>query len=98
MEIIIDLPEKVYKTICTHLHPRSSEVEEVAFMFAELKEENNERVFVYKDHWLLQPGDFGFQSSYYFDLTDETKAKLIKRAHDLNASIIEFHSHIEQAS
>ena len=98
MDTIIELSGSVFSAISTHLLHENMELEEVAFLFAESIEKNGEKKFVYKDHWLLQPGDFVFQSSYYFELTDKTKAKLIKRAHDLNASIIEFHSHVDQSS
>lgn len=98
MDNIIELPGNIFSQISTHLIPGNMEVEEVAFVFAALIQKNNEKIFLYKDHWLLQPDDFAFQSSYYFELTDETQANLIKKAHDLNASIIEFHSHVDQPS
>ena len=37
---------------------------------------------------------FENRSSFHFELSDEIRAKIIKKAHDLDCSIIEFHSHL----
>ena len=96
MDIIIELPEKVHREINKHLLPPKMHVEEVAFVFAELAEKEGQHIFNYKSHLLLQPEEFVFQSSYYFELKDETSARIIKNAHDLKTSVIEFHSHVDQ--
>lgn len=44
--------------------------------------------------WYPVPSDgFLVHTGYHFELTDETSARVIKRAHDLGASLVEFHSH-----
>jgi hypothetical protein len=41
----------------------------------------------------IPPEGFDHQYKGFIELTDETRARMIKRAHDLGASIVEFHSH-----
>ena len=41
----------------------------------------------------LGPDEFESQLGDYLELADETRARLIKRAHDLQASLVEMHSH-----
>ena len=38
--------------------------------------------------------DFAVQEGHYIELADAARAALIKRAHDLGASLIEIHSHL----
>ena len=50
--------------------------------------------------WFSVPASgFASRSAYHLELNDETRAKVIKRAYDLGASIVELHSHLgrEQA-
>ena len=47
----------------------------------------------YKD-WCMIPSDgFTAQLDGYIELTDDMRAKIIKKAHDLDAALVEFHSH-----
>ena len=41
----------------------------------------------------LVASDFEVQAPDYLELADATRARLIKRAHDLGASLVEMHSH-----
>ncbi len=41
----------------------------------------------------MPPEGFVEHSRYFLHLTDETRGRVIKRAHDLSAALIEFHSH-----
>ncbi len=36
------------------------------------------------------------RNRYHFELTDEVRAEVIKKAHDLESSLVELHSHEEQ--
>ena len=45
------------------------------------------------DSAMLVAADFEVQVPDYLELADGTRARLIKRAHDLDASLIEMHSH-----
>lgn len=40
---------------------------------------------------------FEAQTDRFIELTDEIRAKVIKRAHDLSATLVEFHSHLYQS-
>src|SRR5207249_4867030 len=40
------------------------------------------------------PEDFTIQTSFHIELSDPLRAWVIKRAHDLNASLVEIHSHL----
>jgi hypothetical protein len=42
----------------------------------------------------LTSENFSIQSNDHLELTDRTRANIIKRAHDLSASLVELHSHV----
>lgn len=50
-------------------------------------------MFRFIEMHLVPPSEFGYKSLYGMELTDDCRAKVIKRAHDLGASLIEVHSH-----
>jgi hypothetical protein len=93
MEIIIK-PRNLLQEIQSHLFPEYNEVEQALFLFAHYnKKENNLTVI---DHLFLYSDDFNIQSAWHIELKDEIRSKVIKKAHDLNTSVIEIHSHIDQ--
>lgn len=95
MEIIVREP-KLLQEIRDHLFPKGSKVEQALFLFAQHnKEEDNLEVI---DHLFLYRKDFNIQTAWHIELKDEIRSKVIKQAHDLSASIIEVHSHIDQES
>ena len=96
MKIAIDIPKERYDLLIRHLYPKDIKVEEAAFVFADTIEKDGEFNFRYMDHMLAQKEDFAFQSAYHIELTDEFRKVLIRRAHEFEASIIEFHSHVGQ--
>jgi proteasome lid subunit RPN8/RPN11 len=91
--IVIALPEAVRRDLWAHLLPTRAGPEEAAFVYANAEETDGSRVFRLVD-WEAVPEDgFASRSSIHFELTDEMRARVIKRAHDLRTSLIEFHSH-----
>jgi len=90
---MLELPEEPYHALLTHLLPADSEVEEAAFVFAHGAKDEGKTVFRYAESLAITPEGFMHRSEGYLELTDETRARVIKRAHDLGASIAEFHSH-----
>lgn len=87
------LPDGLWPSIQRHLLPERGKVEEAAFLFAAVEEEpslTNLRVI---DWYPVPPEGFEEQSPYFLHVGDETKAHVIKRAHDLQAALIEVHSH-----
>ncbi|MFQ5803614.1 MAG: hypothetical protein ACE5JQ_12025 [Candidatus Methylomirabilales bacterium] len=91
--ILLDVPKEVYTALQAHLLPADSETEEAAFVFAHGAMDEGETVFRYAEWLAITPEGFVQRSEGYLELTDETRARVIKRAHDLGASIAEFHSH-----
>jgi hypothetical protein len=67
--------------------------EEAAFLFAAATESDESLKFSVIDWYPVPPEGFITRSLYYLELTDETRALVIKKAHDLGCSLIETHSH-----
>lgn len=93
MKIILKMPDGLLKGVNEHLLPRNSLREEAAFLFAIPKPEDESVVFEVVDVDKLAPEDFDAQMDDYLELADETRGRLIKKAHQLGASLIEMHSH-----
>lgn len=92
-QILINIPNSVYTAIWTHLLPRRLFNEDAAFLYVRQKTEDKATAFHYLD-WIPVPASgFFTRSPYYFELTDQMRAAVIKKAHELNASIVELHSH-----
>lgn len=91
MTKLLRLPTDTHQQLLAHLLPDDSPDEQAAFVYAHQDESGAE--LVYGGHDLLQPRDFEAQSSGYLELTDEARGRVIKRAHDENALLVEWHSH-----
>jgi len=78
--------------VWSHLLPRKHCVEEAAFLFVVGGESGS--TLLCRDVWLLEEADFAYQSSGHIEISDSTRARLIKRAHDTKTSIVEIHSHL----
>lgn len=99
MTTSIEIPEKIYNNLKNHLFPRAVHpVEESAFVYAQINEDDLSLTFRYSDLYLVKTGDYVTRSAYHFELKDELRGQIIKKAHDLGSSIIEFHSHVRQDS
>lgn len=96
MSIIIEIPTIVYDDLAQHLLPRKMHEEEAAFVFASVTRKGNDVVFEYKDYLKAVDSDYDLKSAFHIELTDDLRSRLLKKAHDLKASIIEFHSHVDQ--
>ena len=90
---IVSVPERIYKTVRRHLLPRWHRVEEAAFLYVVPTED----AFEYLEWFPVPASGFASRSAYCLELDDKTRAKVIKRAHDLGASIVELHSHLGRA-
>jgi hypothetical protein len=90
-EALLRLPGVVHHQLLQHLLRELKGDEQAAFVFARFTADDNTFHFV---EWLpVSPDGFAVQLPYHFELTDATRAQIIKRAHDLDTSVIEFHSH-----
>jgi hypothetical protein len=83
----------MWSAIQQHLRPKRAKFEEAAFVFATAEEAPGSVNLHAVEWYAVPPNGFDEQSPYFLQLSDETKAKVIKRAHDLQASLIEVHSH-----
>lgn len=93
MRIGLKLPDGMYEDLLDHLLPSNSSYEQAAFLFAVPQRTEDAVVLNTVDSAKLVATDFAVQAVDYLELADGTRARLIKRAHDLDASLIEMHSH-----
>ena len=93
-QVLLSLPADVYADVRAHLLPSDPSQESACFVFVAPAPSNDDvQVFVYVEWYPVPPDGFVKRSRHHLELTDETLARVIKRAHDLEASIVEFHSH-----
>lgn len=92
-QILLNIPQAIQRAVWKHLLPRRFIHEEAAFLYAKRKTEGKTEIFQYVDWFPVPVNGFLSCSPFYFELTDEMRAMAIKRAHDLQASIVELHSH-----
>jgi hypothetical protein len=93
MKAIVRMSPEVIRELMEHLLPEGGACEEAAFLYANFHIND----FIYFEICAvdkLLPSDFDVRECDYLQLKDATRARLIKRAHDLNASLIEIHSHL----
>ena len=91
--VFLELRPDLYRAVWAHLLPRPWIVEEAAFVFAAHKEVGGRHLMSGLDWYPVRPGGFESRSAYHLELTTETQAGVLKRAHDLGASLVELHSH-----
>src|SRR5688500_10418738 len=91
--VILKTTAVVHHALNAHLLRRDSICEEAAFVFATAANGPDETIFESLDHLLVPPSGFVVRSPCFLELKDEVRAQVIKRAHNIKASIIELHSH-----
>ncbi|MDE0068414.1 MAG: ThiF family adenylyltransferase [Caldilineaceae bacterium] len=88
------MPDGVYEEIRAYLLDRSPESESAGFVFVVPRaQDDDSTVFEYVEWFPVDSDSFIERSGYHLELTDEVRRTVIKQAHDLGASIVEFHSH-----
>lgn len=92
MKTVLRLKPGLFEDLSAHLLPRETTREQAAFLFAKSSRADHAS-FEVQESQKLVPDDFDSQKGDYLELRDETRVRLIKRAHDLQASLIELHSH-----
>lgn len=90
----LKLDKSLQRRLWYHLLRKDTMREQAAFLFLMTKPVDNGLKFEAVDQAFLGPDDFIAQHTDYFELTDEIRIRLIKRAHILGASLAEFHSHL----
>jgi len=83
-----------YSAIWTHLLPHSHDNEEAAFLICRPSHEETSVTLHCVDFELMSPADFAVQLPYHFELRDSALGRLIKRAHQAKACLVEAHSHL----
>ena len=92
-EVYLHLPKDLAAAVWEHLLEDQNEVEAAGFLFANHRREGEAHEFEALEWYPVPPEGFLFRSSYHFELKDEVRAGVIKRAHDLKASVAEIHCH-----
>lgn len=90
MDYHLKLHPKIHQEILNHLLPERIKAEEAAFCFVKARAGEDLECL---EWYGATHTDFAYHSLYHIELKDECRARVIKRAHDLKASIVEFHSH-----
>ena len=88
---ILKLPLPTYTKMRQDLLPQRHRTEEAGFLFVV---PDGDGTFKHVDWFPVPANGFASRSAYHLELSDETRATIIKRAHDLGASLVELHSHI----
>ena len=93
--VVLHVPSSVYEEIEAHLLDKNAESESAGFMFVvPATRDGDADVYEHVEWYPVPPDGFVEDSWSHLELTDEFRASVIKRAHDLGASIVEFHSHL----
>jgi hypothetical protein len=87
----LDLDPGLKAQIWAHL--LQNDLEQVATLFADVRQAGEEASFVPKHVGLAVAEDFAVQLPFHVELTGAARAGIIKRAWDTGTSIVEFHSH-----
>ena len=90
---ILKLDKDLQSRLWSHLLRKDTMREQAAFLFCMTEPADDGISFVAVDQVFLGPEDFVAQHTDYLELMDETRIRLIKRAHVLEASLAELHSH-----
>lgn len=93
MAVRLHIPSDIHVALWQHLLPNAHGPEEAAFVFAHASGEEGAHILEYVEWSSVRPEGFASRSAYHLELADDTRAGVIKRAHDLGASLVEFHSH-----
>ena len=92
-EVFLHLSNRNYKEIWEHLLPENPESESAGFLFVKHDTEPDGHRFSPLLWYPVPPDGYSVRTDFHFELTDDTRRHVIKQAHDLEASVAEFHSH-----
>lgn len=93
MRTFLELPAAMREELWAHLLS-DAKAEQAGFVFARANVERGDQIFRAVE-WVPVPSEgFAARTGFFFELTDEMRAAVIKRAHDLDTSLVEFHSHV----
>ena len=94
-QVVLSASEDLYQRIVGHLIERQGDIESFAFAFAKkLQQPNGNEEFACVDVMLIPPDQVEHDSQYHSVMSDAILSDVFKKAHELNASIVEFHTHL----
>jgi hypothetical protein len=89
-KVVLELSKDEYARIREHLVRSNPKSEEAGFCFVT---QSAVDCFKFLEWRPVALDEFAYRSLYHIELTDACRAGVIKRAHDLKACLVEFHSH-----
>ena len=93
-QVLLKMPTDVHEQVWEHLLGDDSKAESAAFMFVAHESRGEIHTFTHLEWYPIPAHGFQARTKKHFELADFVRAEVIKRAHDLDASIVEFHSHL----
>ena len=94
MKAFMKIDASLFEELISHLLPAGNSQEQAAFLFAHPTRSDHQVMLEVVEAKKLGPADFASQEGDYLEMSDATRASLIKQAHDLKASLVEMHSHL----
>lgn len=91
MNYFLSMPNQVYQNLRTHL--TDGQKEDSAFIYTKVNKHDDRSQLEFVDWDAITGQDYKSRSAFHLWLSDEMRAHVIKRAHDLDAALVEFHSH-----
>lgn len=91
MTASINMKNNTLTEVMQHLFPKGDRREQGGFLFCNFDAALQR--FEVLEWQPLQGSDYAFQERDYLELADDTRAALIKKAHDMQASLVEVHCH-----
>jgi len=98
LRIRVNLPAQTYQRILKYLFPIRVRYESVSFIFALVKKTSLSIDFNFVEWYAVKSNEYESRSLWYVELKDNLRPKIIKKAFDLDAAIVEIHSHPHNAS
>lgn len=92
-KVLVQMSGSSYEELQDHLLPDDMAAEEAAFLFARATYGGDRLEFHVVDWYPVPHEGFVTRSLHFLELTNETRALVIRRAHELGCSLIEAHSH-----
>lgn len=93
MKALLKVAAALHSDLMGHLLPPGGLQEQAAFLFAQAESGADPVMLNVIEAMKLTVADFDAQEGDYLEMADATRARLIKRAHDIGASLVEMHSH-----
>lgn len=91
LKTYLSVPGKIYDHLRSHV--LKSELEGAAFAYVKPQATMDSLIFELMDWDPVHEDGFDSRSEYHLSLSNDMRAHVIKSAHDLEASLVEFHSH-----